>query len=63
MRIKLRKIRQGQNMSYRELSKLSGVSLSQIEKIESGYASNPTIKTICKLAKALGVRLDDLIEI
>ncbi len=62
MRIKLRKIRQGQNMSYRELSKLSGVSLSQIEKIESGYASNPTIKTMWKLAKALRVKIDDLIE-
>jgi len=62
MRIKLREIRQSRDMSYRELSKRSGVSLSQIEKIESGYAQNPTIKTMWKLATALKVKIDDLIE-
>lgn len=62
MEILLREIRLKQGLSYRELAAKSEVSFSQIEKIESGFAKNPSCKTMCKLAAALGVGLDDLIK-
>ncbi len=62
MKIKLREVRQSQGMSYRKLAARSGVSLSQIEKIESGYTNNPKLETVYKLAKALGVTINDLVE-
>ncbi len=63
MEIKLRQIRISKGLSYRKLAALSGVSFTQIEKIESGIAHNPKLETVCKLAKALGVGLDDLVEL
>ncbi len=60
--IRLREIREAKGLSYRKLAQLSGVSLSQIEKIESGFAGNPGIVTLCKLACALEVSLDVLIR-
>lgn len=55
--LKFVRIRQG--MSIRKLSKISGVSKSQISNIEKGM-SVPTLETICALAKGLGVKPEDL---
>ncbi len=60
--IRLRELREARGLSYRKLAQLSGVSLSQIEKIESGFAKDPRVCTLCKLAKALGIGLDDLVK-
>jgi len=38
------------------------VAYNTIVKIESGENQNPTIGTIQKIAKALGVSLDDLVK-
>ncbi len=38
------------------------LSLSTVVKIEDGTNQNPTIDTLSKIAKALGVGVDDLIE-
>jgi len=44
------------------LSKLDDVTYNTIIKIESGANINPTIDTMTKIAKALGVGVDDLIQ-
>jgi transcriptional regulator with XRE-family HTH domain len=47
-------IRLQRGLSVRELSKLSGVSKSTINRIENNEC-NPTLYTICKLAAALNI--------
>lgn len=47
-------IRKEKNMSVEQLSAVSGVPESMINKLESGN-QNPTIDMMCKLAKALDV--------
>lgn len=59
MKIFLAQIRNDKNMSIRALSEKSKVAKSHIEKIEAGE-TNPTIVTMCKLARALGVPITEL---
>ena len=58
---KLRKLRRKQKLTLRDLERLSGVDYSSISKIETG-AAEPKVNTIVKLAKALNVSLDELLE-
>jgi len=47
-------------ITVRELSELSGVAVSTINRIEKGYIDpNPT--TVGKIAKALHVKVKDLV--
>ena len=55
-------LRTRKNLTDRELSKLSGVSKTQINQIEDGKV-NPTIRTLCSLSLALGVPPGDLFSI
>ena len=50
-----------QKITYRKLSKTSGISEEAIFAIKSGRRVNPKIETIAKLAKALGVKTEELI--
>ncbi len=43
-----------------ELSRLTGVSQSQISKYEKGEVANPSFDKLVKIAEALGVTVDDL---
>ena len=61
MRIKLKEIRKSKNMSVIELSKLSGVNRQHIYDIEN-WTVTPKVTTVCKLAKALGVKIEDIFE-
>jgi len=56
----IRKIRKKKGISQDKLSKLADVAYNTIIKIESGAIQNPTIETVQKIAKALGVSLDEL---
>ena len=58
----IKKLRKQKGLSQDRLSKLADVSNNTIIKIESGGIQNPTIKTVQKIAKALGVSLDDLMK-
>ena len=58
----IKKLRKQKSLSQDRLSKLADVSNNTIIKIESGGIQNPTIKTVQKIAKALGVSLDDLMK-
>jgi transcriptional regulator with XRE-family HTH domain len=52
---KKNKNRNGKTVSYHKLSKLSGVSLSYISRLFNGRRQNPSLKTIRKIAKGLGI--------
>ncbi|MEG9884063.1 MAG: helix-turn-helix domain-containing protein [Hyphomicrobiales bacterium] len=48
-------------MSYRELETISGVSKSQLNKIENGEQNNPGIEIIMKIASALQCDVSDFV--
>lgn len=50
-------LRKSKSMSIRKLSRLSGVSHTEISRIEASEVS-PTLETLLKLANALGVDIN-----
>jgi len=58
----IKKLRKQKGLSQDRLSKLADISHNTIIKIESGAIQSPTMDTAHKIAKALGVSLDDLIK-
>jgi len=58
----LKKFRELKGISQDRLSKLADISLNTIAKLELGENPNPTIDTLNKISKALGVKVDDLIK-
>lgn len=58
----IKKLRKKLGISQDKLSKLANISHNTIIKIESGGIQNPTIKTAQRIAKALGVSVDNLIK-
>ena len=58
----IRKYRKEKGLSQDKLSRLADVSHATIIKIESGGIQSPTIDTVQKIAKALGVGLEDLMK-
>ena len=58
----LKKIREKKGLSQDRLAKLADVANNTIIKIEQGENANPTLDTLKKIAKALEVSVDDLIN-
>lgn len=58
----IKKLRKQRGLSQDKLSKLADISHNTIIKIESGAIQSPTMDTAQKIAKALGVTLDDLMK-
>jgi len=58
----IKKLRNQRGLSQDKLSKLADISHNTIIKIESGAIQSPTMNTAQKIAKALGVSLDDLMK-
>jgi DNA (cytosine-5)-methyltransferase 1 len=59
----LMKIRQEQQISIRQLAKLTGVSHSEINKIENGERENPSPLHIKAIAKAFGINQIECLKI
>ena len=53
------RVRIKKNVSIRELAELAGISKSQVQRSENG-TSNPSLKIMCQIAKALEVPVTDL---
>ena len=53
-------MREDKGLSQEKLARLSDVANNTIVKIEAGKNQNPTLDTLKKNAKALGVSLDEL---
>ena len=58
----LKNLRKQKGLSQDRLSKLADISYNTVIKLETGGIVNPTIETLQKIAKALGVGVDDLIN-
>ena len=58
----IKKYRDKLGVSQDKLSKLTGVTLHTLTKIETGATPDPRIKTLKKIAKGLNVSVDDLIK-
>jgi transcriptional regulator with XRE-family HTH domain len=58
----IRRLRQAKGLSQDRLSKLADLSLNSIVNIESGNNPNPTIETLERIAKALGVSVEELLK-
>ena len=58
----IRKIRLKKGLSQEKLARSADIALNTLTKIESGLSQEPTIKTIAKIAGALGVSVDELIK-
>lgn len=60
IRKNIRYLRNRGKLTQEELAKLAGISYVTITKIERGVVNNPRVWTLIKIAKALGVSLDNL---
>jgi len=63
----LKRIRESQGLSKTQLSKLSGVHIAWIGRLEngereSGKIISPSIATLDKLAKGLNVKIEELLK-
>ncbi len=59
---RLRELRRRRVLTLRELEAVSGVSYATVWRLESGRATEARPSTIRKLARALGVEPEELIE-
>ncbi len=58
---RLKELRKAHNWTQQKLAEKAGLSFNAITKIEQGAAEHPTLKTLIKLARALGIGLDELV--
>ena len=58
----IKKYRTKLGISQDKLSKLAGITLHTITKIESGATPDPGIETVKKIADGLGVSIDNLMR-
>jgi transcriptional regulator with XRE-family HTH domain len=54
--------RKKKDLSQDKLSKLAGITLHTITKIESGTTLDPRIETVKRIADALGCSVDSLLK-
>lgn len=62
MKFNLKDIRQKKNLTQEELAEKSGVGRVTISRMETGELKETTAGTLTKLARALNVSVDKLIE-
>lgn len=58
----IKRLRRKNKLSQEKLARLADISYNTIVKIETGSTLSPSIKTISKIARALGVTVDALIN-
>ena len=58
----IKKYRTKQGLSQEDFAKKSGVKYTTLTKIESGVIKKPSVLVMAKIAKALGVNIEDLIK-
>ena len=58
----IKTLREAKGLSQEKLARLADVANNTLIKMESGENQNPTLDTLKKVAKALEVSVDDLIQ-
>ena len=56
---RLQEARVQKGLTLRDLERLSGISRAQLGRIENGQ-SDPTLQTMCRIAKALNMKIEDV---
>ena len=59
---RVRELRKARDLTQRELAERAQLSLIFIKKLEAGERGNSTVKTLTRLAKALGVPVAELLK-
>ena len=60
--LNFKKLRAQKGYSLEKVARLADLSLNTVVRLESGTNKNPTIDTLTKIAHALEVSVDDLIQ-
>lgn len=60
--LNFKKLRAQKGYSLERVARLSDLSLNTVVRLESGVNRNPTIETLTKIARALEVSVDDLLN-
>lgn len=58
----IKKIRTKLDLIQDDLAKKADVKYTTLMKVESGAVNKPSVQTMAKIAKALGVSIEDLIK-
>ncbi|WP_334472139.1 helix-turn-helix domain-containing protein [Arsenophonus sp. PmNCSU2021_1] len=58
---RIKNIRGMLNLSQQDLAEKSGISKTQISRIESGEQNNPQIRTVISISTALNLTIEELI--
>jgi DNA-binding XRE family transcriptional regulator len=58
----MKKYRTKQGLSQEDFAKKSGVKYTTLAKIESGVIKKPSVLIMAKIAKSLGVNIEELIR-
>ncbi len=58
----IKELRQKRKLSQEKLARLADISLNTLTKIESGFTKRPSIQTVKKIADALEVSIDKLVN-
>jgi len=58
---RVKEYRRQKGLTQQKLAEKTGLSFNTITKIEQGIGDSPTLKTLVKLADALGVSIDELV--
>lgn len=59
---KILKIMKAKNLNTKQLSELSGVPISTVNRIVYGLTKDPSVNAVRSIAHALGYTLDELLE-
>jgi len=59
---KIKELRTGLGLSQDELARKADVPYTTLTKIETGVIKKPSVYVVAKIAKALNITLDDLIN-
>jgi len=58
----IKKMRTKLGLTQDDLSKKADIKYTTLTKVESGVVNKPSVQTMAKIAKALGVNIEDLLE-
>jgi transcriptional regulator with XRE-family HTH domain len=58
----IKKLRSKLGLTQDDLAKRADIKYTTLMKVESGTVNNPSVQTMAKIAKALGVSIEDLIK-
>lgn len=58
----IKKFRAKLGLTQDDLAKKADIKYTTLTKVESGVVSKPSVQTMAKIAKTLGVSIEDLIK-